>query len=317
MTEGSEASPSRTAFLFPGQGSQMIGMGAALADAYPEARAAFEEADDVLDLGLSALCWEGPAEKLTATENAQPALLVHSVAVVRVLAGRGRTPDLAAGHSLGEFSAHVAAGSVGFADAVRLVRARGEAMARAGRGSPGSMAAILGLDFATVEALCAAVRAGDEVLVPANDNAPGQIVVSGSASAVRRAVETARDHGARKAVELNVSGAFHSPLMEPAARELGAALAGVEIRPARFPIVANVDARPVREPDAIRERLRSQLTAPVRWVDRVRTLVELGAQRFLEPGPGSVLTGLLRRIDRELEGRAVGDPAEVEEVAVR
>ncbi|MGH7586992.1 MAG: ACP S-malonyltransferase [Gemmatimonadota bacterium] len=309
------ADRSGVAFQFPGQGSQAVGMGAALADAYPEARAAFQEADEILGFSLSTVCWEGPEERLRATENAQPALLAHSVAVVRVLSGRGVRPDWAAGHSLGEFSAHVAAGSVAFDDALRLVRARGEAMAEAGRSSPGSMAAVLGLDDTAVAALCRAIRRKGEVLEPANFNAPGQVVISGSREAIRRAVDEARDHGARKAVELPVSGAFHSPLMAPAAARLAEVLSGVELRAARIPVVANVDAAPVTEPAAIRSRLLEQLTAPVRWTACVERLRELGAVRFLEPGPGAVLTGLLKRIDRNLGGQAVGGPEEVETLA--
>ena len=290
-------------------------MGAALADAYPEARAAFREADETLGFALSTICWEGPEERLRATENAQPALLAHSVAVARVLSGRGVRPDWAAGHSLGEFSAHVAAGSLAFDDALRLVRARGKAMAEAGRSRPGSMAAVLGLDDVAVDALCRSVRREGEVLEPANFNAPGQVVISGSREAVRRAVDEARDHGARKAVELPVSGAFHSPLMAPAAARLAEVLAGVELRVAAIPVVANVDAAPVTDPEAIRPRLLEQLTAPVRWTACVERLRELGAVRFVEPGPGAVLTGLLRRIDRDLVGQAVGGPDEVETLA--
>lgn len=290
-------------------------MGAALADTYPEARSAFREADEVLGFELSTICWEGPEERLRATENAQPALLAHSIAVVRVLAGRGVRAAWAAGHSLGEFSAHVAAGSLAYDDALRVVRARGEAMAEAGRSTPGSMAAVLGLGEAAVEALCRAARRQGEVLEPANFNAPGQIVISGSREAVRRAVEEARDHGARKAVELPVSGAFHSPLMAPAAARLAEALAAVELREARIQVVANVDAAPVSGPDAIRSRLLAQLTAPVRWTACVERLRELGAGRFVEPGPGAVLTGLLKRIDRDLQGQAVGGPDEVESLA--
>ncbi|MFN2383277.1 MAG: ACP S-malonyltransferase [Gemmatimonadota bacterium] len=300
------------AFQFPGQGSQMVGMGAALADSYREARDVFDEADDVLGFSLSTLCWEGPQEKLTATENAQPALLTHSTAAARVLAARGVMPELAAGHSLGEFTAHVAAGSFTLADALRLVRARGEAMATAGRSQPGAMAAVLGLADDEVAALCAAVRKPDEVLEPANYNAPGQIVISGSVAAVHRAVERAQAHGARRAIALLVSGAFHSTLMAAAATDLAAALEATAILPARFPVVANVDARAVQEPEAIRGRLLAQLTVPVRWVACVEALRDLGARRFVEPGPGAVLTGLLRRIDRGLEGRAVGGPGELE-----
>lgn len=313
----SEAAPgaSRIAFQFPGQGSQSVGMGHALARSYPEARVVFEEADGVLGFPLSRLCWEGPEEELVQTENAQPALLACSIAAARVLKALGVEPGAAAGHSLGEFSAHVVAGSLSLDDALRLVRARGEAMAAAGRKRPGTMAAVLGLDEDAVVELCSTVRRDDEVLVPANYNAPGQVVISGSVAAVRRAIDAARDHGARRALELDVSGAFHSPLMDPAATELAIALDDVEVRPARFPVAANVDGRTVREPDSIRRRLLEQLTSPVRWIACVETLEGSGARLFLEPGPGAVLTGLLRRIDPELEGRAVGDPEAVEEFA--
>lgn len=299
------------AFQFPGQGSQFVGMGRGLAESFPEAREVFEEGDRVLGFALTRLCWEGPAEELTATENAQPALLVHSTAAAAVLATAGVSPIAVAGHSLGEFSAHVAAGSLSFADAVRVVRARGLAMADAGRRQPGTMAAIIGLDEAAVETLCRELARGEEVLTPANFNAPGQIVISGSEEAVRRAVEEARSRGARRAVELAVSGAFHSPLMEPAVRSLAAALDGVDVRRARIPVVANVDASPVREPTEIRRRLLDQLTAPVRWDDCARALARLGARRFVEPGPGKVLTGLLKRIDGTLEGTAIGEPDDI------
>lgn len=288
-------------------------MGAELAGAYPEARETFDEADEVLGFELSSICRKGPAEALTETQNAQPALLAHSVAVARVLARRGVRPQAAAGHSLGEFSAHVVAGSLSFADGLRLVRARGEAMAAAGRERPGTMAALLGIGDDDVAALCEGLREEDEILVPANYNAPGQVVVSGSAEAVRRAVDRAAEFGARRAVELDVSGAFHSPLMQPAADTLERSLEEIEIRSAGIPVVANVDGEAVTEPGAIRTRLLAQLTAPVRWVDCVRRLGELGATRFLEPGAGNVLTGLLRRIDRGLVGLSVNAPAHVEE----
>ena len=302
------------AFQFPGQGSQAVGMGASLADAYPEARDTFHAADEALGFELSRLCWEGPEEKLRATENAQPALLVHGTAAARVLAARGVRPAAAAGHSLGEFTAHVAAGSVAFADAVRLVRIRGEAMARAAEQRPGTMAAIVGLDEPAVEALCEASRRDGEILVPANYNSPGQTVISGSTEAVGRAMAAARERGARMAIELHVSGAFHSPLMEPAVSRLREVLAEVEIRPAAIPVVANVDARPVTAPGDIRERLIAQLTGAVHWSDCVRALRDLGAVRFIEPGPGHVLTGLLKRIDRSLEGRVSGTAEQIEEV---
>ena len=288
-------------------------MGASLADAFPEARAIFQEADDVLGFELSRLCWEGPESELRSTENAQPALLVHGVACARVLVSGGVVPAFAAGHSLGEFTAHVVAGSLAFGDALRLVRVRGRAMARAGDERPGTMAAVIGLKELDVERLCQEVRQNGETLVPANYNAPGQIVISGSVEAVRRAAVEAKARGARMAVELQVSGAFHSPLMAAAVGPLAEALAEVEVREAGIPVVANVDARPVREPDAIRARLIDQVTGVVRWTECVRTLRELGARRLVELGPGSVLTGLLKRIDRSLEGIAVGTAAQVEE----
>ncbi len=290
-------------------------MGADLADAYPEARALFDEADEVLGFELSRLCWEGPEEKLRATENAQPALLTHGVAAARVLASLGLKPSAAAGHSLGEFTAHVIAGSLAFADALRLVRVRGEAMAMAGRQRPGTMAAIIGLDEARVERLCEEAREEGEVLVAANYNSPGQIVISGSTDAVRRVVSGARQHGARMAIELQVSGAFHSPLMAPAVDALREALDATLVRPATIPVVANVDARPVSDPVAIRERLVEQVSGAVHWTDCVLALRDMGVRKLVEPGPGHVLTGLVKRIDRSLEGHVAGTSHQIEEVA--
>ena len=304
----------KVAFQFPGQGSQGVGMGALLADAFPEARDVFHEADDSLGFELSRLCWEGPEDELRSTENAQPALLVHGVACARVLVSGGIQPAAAAGHSLGEFTAHVAAGSLSFSDALKLVRVRGEAMARAGDERPGTMAAVIGLEKAEVERLCAEAREDGETLVPANYNSPGQIVISGSIEAVRRAVVEAKKRGARMAVELQVSGAFHSPLMAPAVAPLAEALDKVEVRRAGIPVVSNVDAQPVTEPDAIRERLIEQVTGAVRWTDCVLALRDLGVRRLIEPGPGHVLTGLVKRIDRSLEGRVAGTAKQVEEV---
>jgi [acyl-carrier-protein] S-malonyltransferase len=232
-----------------------------------------------------------------------------------VLVSLGVAPAAAAGHSLGEFTAHVAAGSLEFADAVRLVRVRGEAMAAAGRARAGTMAAIVGLDETRVEGLCEEARGQGEVLVAANYNSPGQIVISGSVDAVRRVVAGAKEHGARMAIELQVSGAFHSPLMAPAVEALREALDAVEVRPASIPVVANVNARPVSDAAAIRERLVEQVSGAVRWTECVLALRDMGVRKLVEPGPGHVLTGLVKRIDRSLEGHVAGTGHQIEEVA--
>ncbi len=296
------------ALLCPGQGSQFVGMGRDLAADFPVARATFEEADDALGFALSKLCWEGPEDELTLTVNAQPAILVHTVAVWRVLAEeRPLAVAMAAGHSLGEFSAHVAAGTFSFADAVRTVRTRGELMFGSGTARPGSMAAVLGLDDAAAEEVCQrASSASGGVVVPANYNSPGQVVISGDVDAVRAAEGLASEAGAKRVVPLNVSGAFHSPLMEVAVPGLEDALAKVEFADPAFPIVSNVTAEPVGEASAARDLLLRQLTAPVRWVASIRAMRDLGIESFVEVGPGNVLTGLLRRIDRTATGRALG-----------
>jgi [acyl-carrier-protein] S-malonyltransferase len=302
-----------TGLLFPGQGSQFVGMGKDLAERFPEARAAFEEADEALGVPLSRLCWEGPEEELTLTINAQPAILVHSVAVWRVLGERRPTVALAAGHSLGEFSAHVAAGTLSFADAVRTVRRRGELMYRSGTERPGTMAAVLGLDDAATEAVCRdASGAGEGVVVAANFNAPGQIVISGDVEAVRRAEELAKGAGAKRVLPLNVSGAFHSPLMEVARRGLEAQLDSVAMRDPDFPVVSNVTARPVGEAAEAKRLLVEQLTSPVRWVASLQAMLDGGCSRFLELGPGNVLAGLLKRVDRSVPSRSLGTAEDLE-----
>ncbi len=302
----------RIGLLCPGQGSQFVGMGRDLIDAYPRARETFEEANEILGFDLAQLCTEGPDDRLTETRNAQPALLVHTVAVWRVIEDLGLDVALAAGHSLGEFSAHVLAGTFSFADAVRVVRRRGELMFESGSERPGTMAAILGLDDGTAEDVCARASRGDEVVVPANYNSSGQIVISGDAAAVERAAELAREAGAKKVVPLNVSGAFHSPLMRSAADGLRTVLAEAELSTPAFPVVSNVTTEPVTDQEAVRALLVEQLTSPVRWAASVERMRVEGVDRFLEPGPGKVLTGLLRRIDRKASGRTVGTAEDVQ-----
>ena len=303
----------KLAFLFPGQGSQAVGMGRALAREFDEARAAFETADQELDLPLSRLCWEGPEDELRQTQNAQPALLVHSIAALRVLESRGFAPSVVAGHSLGEYSACVAAGALEFRHALRLVRLRGELMAKAGR-RPGTMAAILGLSPAQVKRACTmASDAGLEV-VAANFNAPGQIVISGDVAAVEKACEIAKGEGAKRALVLKVSGAFHSPLMEPAAEALAAAIDEVDFLEPGCPIVSNVEAREVRSAEAAKTALKRQLTHPVLWEESMRVLLERKPDFYVEIGTGRVLCGLLKSLDPNAGSLALslGEPKDVE-----
>ena len=284
-------------------------MGRALAEAFPPARRAFEEADDVLGVGLSRLMWEGPQEELVLTMNAQPAILTHSIAVLRIAGEHLGPVSMAAGHSLGEYSAHVAARTLGFEEALRIVRLRGELMGEAGRTRPGTMAAVLGLEDAEVAGLCEdASRKSGSVVVPANFNAPGQVVVSGDVGGVEWVESLGKHRGARRVTRLAVSGAFHSPLMQEAEQDLKARLESAHLMRPCFPVYANVDARPVDDPVAARNALIRQLTRPVRWAESIQAMVADGAERFVEVGPGSVLAGLNRRNARGAESLSIGEP---------
>ncbi len=285
-----------------------------LAATFPEARAALAAVDDALGFGLSAVMWEGPEELLTRTDHAQPAILAHSSAVWAVvgptLAGRAKG---AAGHSLGEYSAYAAAGALSWAEAARLVRRRGELMRDAGTARPGTMAAVMGLDADRVADACREASSADAVVVAANLNAPDQTVISGDPRAVERAGELARSAGAKRVVALKVSGAFHSPLMAPAAERFGPALQAARLGAPAFPVVANASAEPVRDPDTARRLLAAQLTSPVRWVESVRGLAALGGAgvELIEIGPGSVLSGLAKRIVSGARTQCLGTAAEV------
>ena len=303
----------KIAFLFPGQGSQTVGMGRELAERFPTAAGTFAEADDACGFPLSRLCFEGPEDDLKLTENTQPAILTVSVAALRVLSEHGVQPALAAGHSLGEWSAHVAAGTLQFADAVRAVKARGRAMQQAVPAGQGAMAAILSLDAAQVAEACAeAAQETGLVVAAANLNSPGQTVISGALAAVERATAIAKAKGARRAVMLPVSAPFHCALMQPAQEEVARVLGSIAVAEPRFPVAANVTGGLVTTADAARDALVRQVTGAVRWVDCMQTLVAAGATSFVEIGPGKVLSGLLRQIDPAQKALNVEDSASLE-----
>ena len=303
------------ALLMPGQGSQFVGMGRDLADAQPRAAEAFEQANDVLGIDLRRICWEGPDEELTRTENAQPAILLHSYAVWICLPEPVRQAvGIAAGHSLGEYSALAAAGTFSIADAARLLRTRGDAMQKATPVGTGAMAALLGLDYEAAAKVAAEAAQGD-VCQAANDNAPGQVVVSGSKAAVERAVEIAKTHGAKRAMLLPVSAPFHCALMQPAADVMAESLAGVTMNDPAVPLIANVEAGPVSDAATIRENLVKQVTGTVRWRECVEWMAANGVTVMVELGAGKVLTGMARRMAPDANCMATASVADLEAVA--
>ena len=304
------------AIIFPGQGSQSVGMGRGLASQYPEAREVFEAVDDALGEKLSAVIWNGPDEELTLTENAQPALMAVSLATFRILENQGfnlsNHADYVAGHSLGEYSALAASGALTLADTAKLLRIRGKAMQQAVPVGVGAMAALLGPDFDTVVEIAAKASTDEEICSAANDNAPGQVVISGSAAAVARAIDLAKEAGAKRAVELPVSAPFHCSLMSPAADAMRDALADVEISAPQIPIVTNVTAASCSDPEEIRSQLVEQVTGSVRWRESVEWLCQNKVTELVEVGSGKVLTGLARRINRELVASAINEAEDVD-----
>jgi len=303
------------AFLFPGQGSQHAGMGKDLAENFAVARQVFEEANDALGFDLASLCFNGPEEELKLTANTQPAILTTSIAALRVLqAETGLAPDYAAGHSLGEYSALVCAGALGFADAVRTVRQRGTFMQEAVPVGTGAMAAILGLDLAALDVVCKDAAQG-QVVSPANFNSAGQVVIAGHAEAVNRAIELAKERGAKRAMPLPVSAPFHCSLMTPAGERLAKVLDDVAVGELSIPVVSNVEAKPNQDASRVRELLVEQVSAPVRWEETIASMVDLGVDRYLEIGPGKVLAGLVKRMARDSVIQNVQDVADISALA--
>lgn len=302
----------KTALLFPGQGSQRVGMGRDLAIAFDVAKRTYEEADDVLGWPLSKLCWDGPEDELTLTKHTQPAILTTSIAVCRVLQDKGLTFEIVAGHSLGEWSALVAAGALELRDAVKLTHLRGLYMQEAVPVGQGAMAALMGLDAEKVRALCVAASQPNEPAEAANLNGGGQIVISGHVNAIDRAIPMAKEAGAKVAKKLAVSAPFHCSLMKPAADQLAAALADVKIATPRVPVVANVTAEPTTDATRIKELLVQQVTAPVRWEESIQTIAKLGVTTAYELGSGAVLKGLIKRIADSIAVTTIGEPHEVE-----
>ena len=302
----------RLAYIFPGQGSQYSGMGSELAAKYPASSQVFEEADDALGFSISRLCFEGTAEELQLTENTQPAILTTSIATLRAIASEGfKAPDFVAGHSLGEYSALVAAGALSLADAVRTVRLRGRFMQEATPVGSGAMAAVIGADVSTVEEACSESAQG-ETCSPANINSPNQIVIAGSARAVDRAIALLKERWNKRAIKLPVSAPFHCALMKPAQERLAAELEKIEFNDLRLPLITNVDAQAIRRGSEARDALIRQVSSPVRWLESVQLLIQEGVEMFVEVGPGKVLCGLVRQIERGASCLNVGDAESLE-----
>lgn len=303
---------SSTAFVFPGQGSQKIGMGADLYKEYPIAKQIFDQADDILNFSLTNIMWEGPEKSLNDTINTQPALMVHSIAALKVLGSLfpESNPKYVAGHSMGELSSLAASGALEFERALKLVRTRGELMKKSGKVSPGGMAAILGLDIEKVENVCALANHEDEIIQVANDNCPGQVVISGSKQAVERALEIAVQEGAKKTVALDVSIAAHSKLMAPIEVEFSQAVDNANISDPTIPIVGNVNAKILSTSSEIEQDLKAQLSSRVRWTESIKFMIENGINTFIEVGTGKVLSGLIKRIDRSTNRYSLGTPTD-------
>ena len=309
--------PDQIAFLFPGQGSQSVGMGHQLAEAHPLAKQTFQEADHLLGYSLSDIAWDGPEEKLNDTINTQPALFVHSIATLRIIQNQfpDVMPSFDAGHSMGELSALVSAGSLEFEEGLLLVRKRGELMKQAGERSPGGMAAILGLDIELLDKICASSSTDSEIVQIANDNCPGQVVISGASTALERAMISAKEAGARRVIRLAVSIAAHSPLMIYAQDSFNQAVESVHFNDPAIPIIGNVNATPLRNVEEIRDDLQAQLNSRVRWTETIQLLRASGVSTFIEIGSNSVLAGLLKRIDRKARGISVGNPEDFEKLS--
>lgn len=303
-----------TAFLFPGQGSQFVGMGKMAYEHFPEARAIFEEADEALGFSLSKICFEGPEDQLKLTYYTQPAILTTSIALLQLVREKGIECTSAAGHSLGEYSALVTAGALSFADAVRLVHARGQFMDEAVPAGLGAMSAVMGMDRSDLADICVQASEGTDIVELANVNCPLQIVISGTAAAVARAGELASECGARRVIPLVVSGPFHSSLMRPAADRLAQILQEIAIADAKFPVISNVSAKPVLSAEEIQRSLIEQVYSSVLWEDSVHTMIDQGVQRFIEIGPGTVLSGLVKKIDRSVQVISIQEPNDIEKL---